>query len=250
MRRLILALLLTVAAQAQVVSFVSSPSATATSTLNNGLISFWKFDGNWNDSKSSNTLTPTNSPYVSATGKNGQAASFEADSSQYALRDDNADLSFSDTESFTIAYWYKPESSTQIHMMVVKATGADVGKYEYATFLNTANTVDFRVGNETNFSSVTTTETIPDGEWKFVCVWYNVATDSIYVQINNTTPIAVVATYGPRDGTANFTLGRIPSIFYADGLMDDLGVWGRSGNKTTGKAMADSIYNAGNGWRP
>jgi len=228
------------------------PSGPAVSTLSTSLISFWKMDetsGSRYDAVSGYTLTDNNTVGY-ATGKNGNAGDFEYANSEMLYRADNAALSFNANENFTIACWINLESATTYRPIISKNNGLEESGVEYNLSLYNSEPY-LSTGNGTAATYVDWGATLSTGTWYMLCAWYNTTTDSIYIQVNNGMPIRALAVYEPFDGGGDFHIGAWTySNYFMDGLIDDVGIWGRAGNAVTGKAMADSIYNSGNGWRP
>lgn len=228
-------------------NYLTTRSFNRGSTLYNGLIAFWKFDNSWADSWGNNDLNPFGGAYVSATGFNGQAASFERDSSQYAYCADNADLSMATTEHFAVAAWVKSE--TLPGTMGIIAKHGDTTEYQLIS-LATSGKIRFGASNGIGLSETESGTGISNGTWYFVCGWYNYTTDSVYIQINNGSVSQAKCVYNVHDGTNDFKVGKVSGTQHYDGTVDDLGIWSRQLTAATGKLFADSLYNSGNGWRP
>jgi len=79
---------------------VSSSIQTETSTLNDGLYGYWKFENNAEDSFASYDGTATNVTYV--TGKSGYAASFNGSSSKIVIGN-----VIKPTSAFSFSVWTK-----------------------------------------------------------------------------------------------------------------------------------------------
>jgi hypothetical protein len=253
MKRILLILLIVTGARAQMIMHADfSGGAAPSSTLSNSLISFWKMDetsGTRYDAIGDNDLTDVNTVGY-ASGKSGSAADFEYSNQEYLIVNDNAQLSFNANENFTISLWVNLESTASYRPILAKTDGMNASDWEYDIYAG--NSVPyFEVSDGSDWTSRSSGVTMSTATWYFICAWYNTTTDSIYIQINNGTPLRAVATHEPRDYSGAFRIGSWNgNTYYWDGLIDDVGVWGRAGNQTTGHAMADSIYNSGNGWRP
>lgn len=221
-------------------------------TRDNGLIAFWKMDetsGNRTDAIASMVLVDNNT-VLYGTGKYTNAADFEYSTTEYLNVADNATISFGPTETFTVAFWYKPESTAGLQLLT-KAT--DVNAVEWGIYCSSEDyTYRFFTGSNTFSQSAAISDSaIGIGRWQFVCCWYNAGTDSLYIRVNNGGIDRGKATYGPTDGAAAFSVGRWPGYTnYADGLVDCLGVWTRCPDVSNNYAFSDSLYNSGNGWEP
>jgi len=227
--------------------------------LNNSLVAFWNMSetsGTRVDTVGSNDLTDNGSTLYGV-GKIGPAADLEATSDQFLSITDNADLSFSAAQSFTLAAWVKLETDGVYMPIIYKGSALSDPGIEYGMYLigvdgGTASAARISVGNGTNSSFKVSSITVSSGAWFFVCGWYNAATDSIYIQTNDEAPRKAKALYGPYDSSNDFRIGYFGSGAYSelDGLVDLVGVWGRCPTYADGYAMADSIYNLGSGWQP
>lgn len=217
----------------------------ATNPGTTGLISWWSLDetsGNRADSHGSNTLTDNNT-VLSAAGKQGNAADFERDNTEYLSIVDNAGLSTGDID-FTVGGWVKNESLTNTNTVIAKRDDSD---YEYS--LGTSNTGP----NHQFFFQINAPVTVYEGNaistgvWYFVVAWHDATNDLIYIQVNNGTA-ASQATGGsaPSDTTAPFIIGNnnvSATPRPHDGLIDELFFYKRI-------LTADErtwLYNAGAG---
>jgi hypothetical protein len=227
--------------------------------LANGLVSFWNMSeasGTRVDTTGSNDLTDSGVT-LSGAGKIGPAADLEATNGDFFSIDDNATLSFSAAQSFTLSAWVNLETDGVYMPIVYKGSALLDPSIEYGIYLvgvdgGTASTARVSIGNGTNASFKVSMVTVSTGTWFFVCGWYNAVTDSIYIQTNDEAPRKAKALYGPYDGANDFMVGYFGSGAYSklDGLIDLVGVWNRCPTYMDGYAMADSIYNLGSGWQP
>lgn len=217
--------------------------------LIDGLISYWKLDepsGTRADAHGGNSLTDNNA-VGSATGKINAAANFDG-TNDYLNRADNADLSFAD-DAFTIAAWLSLDDLSAIRCAVGKwASDGAVATCEYALrFLNSAFRFNWRVGDGTNNSNVTANAAGPPstGVLYFVAVWHDPAADQIGISVNAGTAETASHSTGVLDGAASFTLGRTGDFDgqYWDGLIDEVGVWGR----VLSSSEISQLYNSGAG---
>lgn len=223
----------------------------AATTLTNGLIAFWKLDetsGTRYDSIGNNDLADSNTVLYQASRIMqptwGNAADFEKSTTEFLWTADNADLSFNSEDNFLISAWVKREQ-VDIHGLVSKSGGNN--DVEYSLDIQNSDAY-FRTGNSNASSSSAATSggVAGVGVWCFLCGWYNTVTDSIYVQIDDGTPVRGLAVTEPVDSDDVFLIGsRYVASYHYDGLIDNVGIWGRCSPE-----LADSIYAMGRGWHP
>ncbi len=196
-----------------------------------------------------------------ASGLVSGARDFEAGDSE-ALQLDNA--AFALTGDFTIAGWVNAESlSTNTVAARWLATGNQrCYSLDYASsrfrFLVTTNgasgTAAIATGN--TFGAAST------GTWYFVAGWHDAVNDQLGVSVNAGTPDLVSHSAGVFNGTAPFNIGAVNSTAPSsgwDGLVDELGVWGKVltpteltwlYNSGAGRSYADIVAEAGGGAGP
>ncbi|MDZ4405030.1 LamG-like jellyroll fold domain-containing protein [Prosthecobacter sp.] len=195
--------------------------ATALPVQKSGIVSYWPLDeasGTRADGVGSNHLSSVNT-VSNGTGVVGNAADFEADSSQYLSITDAAQSGLDITQNLTAIAWVKPESSSALTF--VDKTGNDEG-YSLNTSAGSAYFL------ETNGATVISTTLASAGSWQHVVGVWDGARKSIWVdsRMENSS----VQTAGPNNTTTDFFLGRHNSIGsrYWDGLLDEVVVAKRS----------------------
>lgn len=208
--------------------------------LTTALISYWKLEeasGTRYDSHGSNHLTDNNT-VLSAAGKIGTAADFEATNSEYLSIADNEDLSFGD-EDFTFACWVKLESTGSDQRVFWKGDGTDWAVYGLETF---GTGWKFRVAGVENYTWNAPSTTT--GTWYFIVCWYDSVANTINTQVNNGTIDSTSHSGGITTDAGSFALGTHPVYGgYFDGLIDEFGVWGR----VLTSAERTALYNSGSG---
>lgn len=230
------------------------------SSLENGLVSFWNLDeesGERVDDAGNNDLTDNNT-VLFGVGKIDNAADLESGNDEYLSHADNADLSFSDTDDFTIAAWVYLETDGLTTPVVVKCSELGAETVEYGVYMtpvdgNTANEARMVTGSGAATTMVQSSVTVTDADWFFVCGWFNHTTDSLYIVTNTEiNPARTEAVNEPHDGNNVFMIGSFLGETYAelDGRVDLVGLWDRCPISANGYAMVDSIYNGGDGWQP
>lgn len=191
-----------------------------------------------------NDLTNNNSATFN-TGKLGNAVYLTAASSQSLSRASNADVQTGNTD-WTVAGWFWRGAD---------ATGSIVSKFndssgnrEFSVEYNTNDSLRFSVWNAgASEFRATWGSSLALSTWHCFIAWHNAATDTIFLQVNNGTPVST-STSGSIQGagTAPFIIGARDvsgSERYFDGRIDNINVLKRvwSSDERT------EFWNAGNG---
>ena len=238
---------------AQIVIRPVSTSAPE-STLLHDLRAFWNFSetsGTRYDTTANNNDLTDNNTVGYAAGKYGNSADLESGNSEYFTINDNAYLSFGPENSFTLSCWIKLESTGNYRPLMCKTNGSATSNFEYNLDVLDTQYPRFFTGNGTNASSAQWGSTVSSGTWYMITGWYDTDTDSVYVVVNDGTPVRAEAVYEPHDGTDQFKIGTWSNVsWFYDGLIDLAGVWARCPKSANGYAMLDSLYNGGLGWKP
>lgn len=208
-----------------------------------GLISHWRLDeaaGELRaDAHGLNTLSATNS-VDSASGKLGNAASFDDTLAQY-LSVSAADL-HTGAFDYTIVAWIRPAANTgggNNHLISLSGDGAlefTIGSPP------DGESIGFTYGD----TSVTHPATLTLGEWYFVSAWFNNATGEIGIRVNDLAPeVDVVTTLPIPDETNSFLLGAInASAGFATSQLDSVSIFR---GRLLSTEEIDFLYNSGTG---
>jgi len=179
----------------------------------NNFISYWKFDGNSNDSVGSNNGTPTSITYPS--GLIGQAADFNGTTSKVVVPDAN-DLSFgngtSDVDFSTITLIKFDDLSNNPRIAIkIKADGTG---FEYVVFPVSSKLRATLVDDSTGGSVTSqTTNTITLNQWVVLTTTYKASTKDLKLYINNdaiTTDLSSGTYIAMENSIANLTIGSDP----------------------------------------
>lgn len=207
--------------------------------LTDNIISYWKMDGNANDSASSNNGTATNVTFSTGNGKINEGAG-DMDTPSDIQVADAANLS--PTSAISISCWVNTVSTvSQYHTFVAKGNVAqyifriDGANNKYELYLKLGGTLR-------NVKSLTS---ITDGAWKFLTVTYDGSTMKIYIDgtLDNS------ASFSGTIGTGTDVLGIGMDItdggsnVHLIGAIDEVGMWSRA--LTAGEVT--SLYNGGAG---
>lgn len=213
--------------------------------LKTDLVSWWSLDetsGTRYDSHGTNDLTTVSASY--ATGKVGNAADLERDSSNYLQAADSDSLSMTSTD-FTFAAWVNTESfGTESRAILTKYTTAG-NQREYELSLNTSNIPALIISTDgIGFTIVSGASALSNGAWYFVVGWFTTSNNYAYLQTNlgSVTSENIFGT--AYSGTAAFAIGRrAGGSSWFDGLIDEVAIWKRA--LSTGERTW--LYNSGNG---
>jgi hypothetical protein len=229
------------AAAPQPAPLMSNPGAT-------GLVSCWSLNetsGNRADLYGGNTLTDNNTVGY-ATGKVGNAADFELDTSEYFTGNGYSLAS----KSFTIAGWVNLESKTANRIIASQWDFANNRRQWQLIYQQSTDRFVFQMTTDgtftTAFSASADSFGSPStGTWYYIVGTYNRGT-SISISINGTTDTTNTANLMYTTQTAGYGMGMynpVGGTNYYDGLMDEFIFYERA-------LTSDEIswlYNSGNG---
>lgn len=182
-----------------------------------GIVSYWKMDeaadATRADSIGSNTLTEKDGATIAAgTGVVNDCIDLEAGDTAW-LEAPNSD-SLNITSDMCILGWHKPEAINITQTLVDKDYAGD----GYGIRIDTAEKVNFYIGNDTDISGVIAVA----GTWFHFCGNYDGATKAVWT---NGASLVVPGAYttNPADTTTALRVGStIAGGDYADGLLDEL----------------------------
>lgn len=209
---------------------------------------YWKLDeasGSATDSIGSETLTDNNT-VTSAAGKQGTARQFTAANSESLSHADDATLSVP-SGSLTFAAWVYANSYGGVSKVIISKDDGG-GNREYDLYYHGAqNKFSFIVWDSggTPYEVFASTLGAPStATWYFVVAWYDVALQTLNLQVNNGGVDTTTSVPSTRDQAAPFALGAMSSgALFWDGRIDEVGLWKQvltSGDRT-------DLYNSGAG---
>jgi Concanavalin A-like lectin/glucanases superfamily len=198
--------------------------------------------GDVNDAHGSNHLTNHNG-VTFVPGKVGNAAEFDAGSSQRLSRASNASLQAGDID-FTIATWFRTPNAV-LNGAAIVAKGIFDGNLEYALLVGNGTTNFFRFAlgfqyAQTLFHPLT----LANSTYYFCIAWLDAANNTVNVQVNDGTVASEAQTVTPVVNTDAFTIGaRSEPAAHLTGQGDQLSFWKR----VLTAAERTWLYNSGNG---
>lgn len=187
------------------------------------LVSYWRMEGNSNDSKGSNNGTDTNITYSLANGKYTQGAGFNGSTSKIVIGNIAA---LKPTEAITVATWIKPSSYSDYQaILTVDGTDSwDTGK-GYGLVHTTGTAVGFWVNHFTNNAVYAN---ISSGDWHHVVGTYDKQNVKLYVDgiLAGSDPYTSSISYGSE--SINIGHGSGSAAFPWNGAIDDVAIFSRA----------------------
>ncbi len=228
-------------------------SEQSTATLATNISAYWRLDelagvsgyGIREDSVGSSHLTPNGTLDRTATaGKIGKAPWFVNTEGDYLNVADNAALSVSAANSFTIAAWVDMQSKVSQTFVSKGYNRTTPGSMEYA--LDYDSGVDRFRFLVSDGSTLVTLQADKLGapsasNWYLLVGKYDSSTGKIYLKVNNGL-VDSATSAGAWDGTNEFRIGGVAS-YYANAYVDEVGLW----KKATTDLEDRTLWNTGTG---
>lgn len=194
--------------------------------LTDGLIDWWKLNGNGTVSIGSSNLTNNGAP--TATGQNGNptgAFSFTASQSQTLSTASNYSEKIKGRTSFTLTGWVYPTNAPPGHSGFFGMRNDSVGGI-YLLQLAGTNSLECRMKvNDTTFYQPSNLSFTPNA-WHLFSMVYNGSTLKCYVDNNvSTTVSANWSTF--TNTTLPFTVGSVAGMFLT-GRVDDVRIYNKA----------------------
>lgn len=199
------------------------------------LVSYWRFEADSADYKDSNTGTDNNISYSSGNGQFGQGAAFNGTNSKITLPSGGSSLNLNITGNFTLMAWVKTNTSTR--ETIIQNWNIPGNEYGWLFDIDSDGTVFLDIGNGASGSGsvrATSTGTVNDNAWHFVCATYDGTNSKIWIDGANdgsATPLSPTydATRRTQIGIQNDT-GTDLNPFV--GSIDDVAVFDRALSST------------------
>lgn len=218
--------------------------------LTDGLIEYWKLDGNSNGIFGYNG-TDTNITYSAANGKLIQGAGCNGSSSNIDVGTTSTFSFIQNTAIFTISFWAKTNNYTLAQQRIIGNTVTSSEKGFYILQSSTGNiTLQVFIGdsNPNTLVNYTGTSYFTDNNWRFVTVVCNKTANSVQwyrdgVSFGSSGTVGTTTT-----GSSNRTLkigvinGAALANYY-NGALDEVGIW----NRALSADEVKDLYLNGNG---
>jgi hypothetical protein len=216
------------------------------STLNDGLVAYWKLDeasGTRVDSGPNGQNLTDNNTVTSDTGKISNAGLFVSANSEYLSRTDSTELSTGNID-FSFSCWFYQDAAVANSAILTKGSAYSNANLEYALWLGSGGaTPAFSISDGTTTTTISSGVALTASTWYHIVVSYDAAANQMAITINAGTPATTAQSTGPQDTTGAFGIGRRNNGAYISGRVDEVGFWKRvltSDERT-------ELYNAGAG---
>jgi len=223
------------------IPYLDATTVSGNTALATNLVSYWEMEetsGTRYDEVGNNDLT-ANGTVTSETGKQGNAASFDRENTEYLYIEDANQTGLDLTGSHTINMWIKRDSADWMGFYAHNSTDTSGGQAYY----NVSNQIQMIYDNACEFTAA---YTLTVGTWYMLTFTYNVSTYTATAYANGVYLGSDAGTAAPDNPTTRFHLGTswwtgIQGPF--NGGIDEVGFWSRV--LTVGEISA--LYNAGTG---
>jgi hypothetical protein len=193
---------------------VSGFDADPASTLANGLVSWWRCDGNASDSKGSNNGTlQGGTAFVE--GKQGQACQFNGTDAMVTVK---SSTTLAVDRGFTLAFWIRIHNPPPTALVVLRKF---VGGYEDKFIMLTPDgKLAFYLFNLMNATPLGTQGSLAVDTWQHIAGVYDGTKVKIYV--NGSLDGSVPATGSISNSTGQLTFGQSADYPFFTGALDEI----------------------------
>ena len=206
------------------------------------IISYWRMEGNSNDTKGSNNGSDTNVTYNSGNGEFGQGAGMAGTGS--IVFSENAGLK---PASFSVNLWFKSSSASDQDffsqgLFSTKISGFRFWMSNITLCCDLGNNTGLTLG--TQYARSTSNQTgLNDGTWKMVTATWDNASHTLKTYLNGSS----VNTYSTYTGTIVYDASSVcqignGSLGYFNGAIDDLSLFSRALTSTEIKSLYQNWY--------
>jgi hypothetical protein len=221
---------MTINMQADPTTIMLATMEPVSTVLTDGLMSYYKLDGNNTDAVGNSTSTDTSITYSVANGKIIQGAGFNGSSSN--ITSPSAALAF--TGTISVSCWVNPTAlpSTGNIIDILARTTNSAGFYGWDLRLRDdagAQQLEWALTNTSSINTfVTINTTLPTSTWSHLVGTYDGTTARLYLN-----GIQIGSTTGSWNGlgTNNFYIGAVNYnagvTRFFNGDIDEVGIWSR-----------------------
>lgn len=217
------------------------------SVMQVSMIAHWKMDepyGERKDSYGTNHLTD-NSSVAAVAGKLGNAALFNG--TNWLDRPDNANLSMSPEESFSLSAWVYLLSETSGTILHKGDVNVSNGTEYRIRFAHSNNTFRFLVGNGTTESELSSVGGILVNTWYFLVCVHDAVANSLKIYVDSSNQSLTGYSGGSFDSASPLNIGRAyggtAPTDYLNARVDSITLWKRA--LSSGNVV--DLYNNGSG---
>lgn len=224
------------------------PLGSGVSTLNTGLITYWKLEEASGTRADSEPTTPQdltdNNTVTQTTGKIGNAAFFTAANSESLTHVDSADLSTGNID-FSVVAWAKFTSLSGSMWFVSQWIAGGNQRAWAINYDATSGRLRFSVSSDGTTQVHLQADAFgppATNAWYMIFASHDSVNNTINISVNNGSANSVAHSTGVLDSTGAFNLGNVGSL-YLDGALDECGLW----KKVLSAAEVTELYNGGAG---
>ena len=210
-------------------------------SLKTNLISYYKLDGNSNDSVASNNGTNTNISFDNAYGKINNGASYTSTSSKIILS------SQAQQSAGTVNLWVKPLTNFNVEKSLFTDRDATNRAGMCQIQISTAGKLNLLVSNGSSWViNSTSSSAMSINNW-YMMTWVWDATDGHKIYINNSAWITNTTVRSAFTGVVDQVIGNLNfggnDTYGSNKYIDEVGIWSRALSSTE----IGELYNSGNG---
>lgn len=190
------------------------------------LVSYWRLQGNSNDTKGNNNGTDTNVTYSTANGKFGQGAGFSSANSSAISVATTIDLPTGNSP-VSINLWFQTSTHDGVADVNLVSWGNNTNDQKTAVIIDTGDHVLFTPwgGQVQNLS-----KTVTDGLWHMATFTWDGTTGIVYVDGSSASSIGPIPYVGLSTASGSFQIGGNMNggVDYFNGNIDDVSIFSRA----------------------
>jgi hypothetical protein len=192
------------------------------------LVSYYKLDGNSNDSVGSNNGSDTNITYSLANGKISEGAGFNGSTSKIDLPASY----FVAGLSFSISFWYRKNGApTGNGDVIFSRMNGLTGGFVLHAYQNNPMSIQFRSTSSTPLTgSAKAPSTTYDNNWYHIVYTYNDSDRSNIFYVNGVAGTAQTLSASPTYSAVPLAIGKAIDTYWVphNGEIDEVGIWSRA----------------------
>jgi len=211
--------------------------------LIDGIVSYYKFDGDATDSAGSNDGTVTGATNGSSYGKINEGYNFDG-SNDYI----NSNYNPTSRAAFSISFWAKTSSTTDFTLLLFnyKVSGGVRGHALYHRGSYIQSSLYISGNNAGDINQVLSTTGWNDGDWHHYVITYDGTTQNIYIDGSDEKASTTYTQTGALPQGISYYIGcrnkGTPDRFLP-GDIDEVGFW----NRAISSSEVTELYNSGAG---
>jgi len=225
--------------------YIKFSVATSSSSLLNGLVSYWKLDetsGTVTDEKGANNGTVTGATQNQTTSKIGKSVLFDASTEKI---DCGNTTSLSLTSAGTISAWIYATGDYSGYPVIVSKENWATDRNGYTLAIRNDGYLALELADGTSSVHAISSSTVTTNAWHHVVGVWEVSSNTLKVYLDNTAGSNTSLTMTPVTNTYNFKIGNDGAADDANwvGYIDEVGIW----NRILTSGEISQLYNSGSG---